>query len=113
MTFVLTPLTPVEVEKRLTDRRAVLVDIREPDEFARRHVCGALSRPLSIFEQAHLKIEPGRDVIFTCRSGLRTVANCDRLAKGSRAPPSSWRAALTPGLRRACRSTRTAKRLWR
>jgi rhodanese-related sulfurtransferase len=58
----------------------VLVDIREPDEFARRHVRGALSRPLAAFEQAHLKIEPGRDVIFTCRTGMRTGANCARLA---------------------------------
>lgn len=80
MTSVLTPLAPSEAKRRLTQRRAVLVDIREADEFARRHVRGALSRPLSIFEQAHLKIEPGQDVIFTCRSGMRTVANCDRLA---------------------------------
>jgi len=80
MTTTLTPLAPAEVQGRLTQRRALLVDIREPDEFARRHVRGALSRPLSAFEQAHLKIEPGRDVIFTCRSGMRTRANCDRLA---------------------------------
>lgn len=81
MTTVLTPLAPAEAEKRLMQRRAVLVDIREPDEFARRHVRGALSRPLSAFEQAHLKIEAGRDVIFTCRTGMRTGANCERLAK--------------------------------
>lgn len=81
MTTVLTPLTPADARNRLMQHRAVLVDIREPDEFARRHVRGALSRPLSAFEQAHLKIEPGRDVIFTCRTGMRTGANCDRLAK--------------------------------
>ena len=40
----------------------------------------ALSRPLSALEAAHLKIEPGRDVVFTCRSGMRTGANCARLA---------------------------------
>jgi rhodanese-related sulfurtransferase len=44
-------------------------------------VKGALSRPLSSFETAHLKIDPGKDVVFTCRSGMRTAANCDRLAK--------------------------------
>lgn len=81
MTTTLTPLAPAEVEKRLMQRRAVLVDIREPDEYARRHVRGALSRPLSTFEQGHPRIEPGRDVVFTCRSGMRTVANCERLAK--------------------------------
>jgi len=34
---------------------------------------------LSAFEAAHLRIEPGRDVVFACRSGMRTAANCDRL----------------------------------
>ena len=79
MTATLIPLSPSRVAERLADGRAVLVDIREPDEFARRHVKGALSRPLSGFEQAHLRLEAGRDVVFTCRSGMRTGANCDRL----------------------------------
>jgi rhodanese-related sulfurtransferase len=74
-------LKPAVVADRVRFGRAVLVDIREPDEFARRHVKGALSRPLSSFESAHLKIEPGKEVVFTCRSGMRTAANCDRLAK--------------------------------
>jgi rhodanese-related sulfurtransferase len=59
----------------------VLIDIREADEFARRHIKGAVSRPLSAFEQAHLKIEPAKDVIFTCRTGMRTNANAARLAQ--------------------------------
>ncbi len=80
MTTRLIPLAPAEVASRLKTGRAVLVDIREPDEFARAHVAGALPRPLSGFEAAHLKIEPGRDVVFTCRTGMRTGANCDRLA---------------------------------
>lgn len=80
MNAALIPLKPEDVDRRLHRRQAVLVDIREPDEFARRHVRGALSRPLSSFEQAHLKLEPGKNVIFTCRTGMRTGANCQRLA---------------------------------
>jgi rhodanese-related sulfurtransferase len=79
MSASLTPLKPAAVAERLKTGAAVLVDIREADEFGRRHVRGALSRPLSAFEAAHLRIEPGRDVVFTCRSGMRTEANCDRL----------------------------------
>lgn len=79
MTAKLIQLKPTEVADRLRADRAVLVDIREADEFARRHVLGALSRPVSSFENAHLKIAPGQDVIFTCRSGMRTAANCARL----------------------------------
>lgn len=58
----------------------MLVDIREPDEFARSHVKGAQSQPLSTWEKAHLTIDPDADVIFTCRSGMRTAGACGKLA---------------------------------
>jgi rhodanese-related sulfurtransferase len=81
MPAILTPLKPAIVADRVRFGRAVLVDVREPGEFARRHVKGALSRPLSGFGGARLEIEPGKEVIFTCRSGVRTAANSDRLAR--------------------------------
>ncbi|MEZ0242474.1 MAG: rhodanese family protein [Sphingomonas sp.] len=80
MTALLTPLSPAEASRRIGAGAAVLVDIREADEFARRHVPGAVSQPLSGLEAAHLSVAPGRDVIFTCRSGMRTAGACDRLA---------------------------------
>ena len=81
---VLKPLNPTDVASRLSAGKAVLVDIREPGEFAAGHIAGAVSQPLSAFEAAHLTVEPGRDVIFMCRSGMRTAANCDRLAASVR-----------------------------
>lgn len=80
MTATLTPLAPEEVKARLDAGRAVLIDIREPDEFARSHVPGARSHPLSGWEAAHLTVDPDADVVFTCRSGMRTAGACDRLA---------------------------------
>jgi rhodanese-related sulfurtransferase len=55
---------------------AVLIDIREADEFARRRIGGAISRPLSAIGDVPLD----RSVIFTCRTGMRTGANAARLA---------------------------------
>jgi rhodanese-related sulfurtransferase len=81
MTARLIRLKPAEVAERIAQKRAVLVDIREPDEFRRRHVPGALSQPLSRLEAAHLKIEPSQQVVFTCKSGMRTAAACERLAQ--------------------------------
>ncbi|MDP3854702.1 rhodanese family protein [Phenylobacterium sp.] len=72
-------LSPGHVADLLRHERAVLVDIREPDEFARRHVKGARSHPLSAFSPARLNIPPGKTVVFTCKSGMRTAANCERL----------------------------------
>lgn len=79
MTAALHKLTPHEVQSRLS-AGAVLVDIREADEFARSHIAGAQSQPLSQWERAHLTIDPAADVIFSCRSGMRTAGACDRLA---------------------------------
>lgn len=81
MSAKLTALKPHPVAERLRAGAAVLVDVREADEFARRHVPGAMSRPLSAFEAAHLRVEPGRDVVFACRSGMRTRDHGRRLAE--------------------------------
>lgn len=75
----LTSLPPADVATRLKQGKAILVDVREPDEFAREHVAGAVSAPLSAFDAAHLGAGD-MAVVFTCRSGARTAANCDRLA---------------------------------
>jgi rhodanese-related sulfurtransferase len=80
MTAILHKLSPQQVRERLESGLAVLVDIREPDEFIRSHIKGAHSQPLSTWEKAHLSVDPASDVIFTCRSGMRTAGACDRLA---------------------------------
>jgi len=80
MSKTLIALTPDAVEERVRQGHALLIDIREDDEFARRHIPGALSRPLSRFEAVALPEMAGTEIIFTCRSGMRTAANADRLA---------------------------------
>jgi len=78
---ILTPLKPADVSERLKAHSAVLIDIRESDEFAREHVAGAMHVPLSAFDQVPLTLPDGRDVIYTCRTGNRTGVNCARLAE--------------------------------
>lgn len=76
----LTPLKPAEVAERLKATRAILVDIREADEFAREHVSGAMHAPLSRIDGLTLQLQAGRDVIYTCRTGNRTGVNGMKLA---------------------------------
>jgi rhodanese-related sulfurtransferase len=76
----LIPLAPADVERRLHQGHALLIDIREADEFGRRHIEGAVSLPLSTLGTASLPAMPGADVIFTCRTGMRTGANAAKLA---------------------------------
>jgi rhodanese-related sulfurtransferase len=82
MTSILTPLSPLEAHRRLLDGSAILIDVREPDEFARRHIAESLSCPLSNWDQSRPAMRPGQEVVFACRSGMRTAAACDRLAAG-------------------------------
>ena len=85
---VLTPLNPAEVDRRLKANIAVLIDIREPDEFLREHVAGAVHAPLSSFDTASPRLPDGREIIYTCRTGNRTGVNCTRLA--ARAPGEAF-----------------------
>lgn len=57
-----------------------LVDVRERDEYAREHIVGAMSSPLSTWSDAGPRLVGEKTIVFMCRSGMRTDANCSRLA---------------------------------
>ena len=76
----LTPIDPATLAARLESGAVTLVDIREEEEFAREHITGAVSLPLSRLEAGRLALAAHRDVVFHCRSGMRTNAHCARLA---------------------------------
>ena len=80
-------LKPNLAAEKLKAGRAVLIDIRDPDEFARRHIEGARSRPLSSLKASPLAVAPDREVIFTCRSGMRTAANAVERRAPTRGAP--------------------------
>lgn len=63
--------------KRLLDDGAILVDIREVDEFARERVPVARNKPLSALSAIR---SDAKAVIFHCRTGNRTQVNSQRLA---------------------------------
>ncbi|MGE5150813.1 MAG: rhodanese family protein [Rhodospirillaceae bacterium] len=63
--------------RRLIDDGALLVDIREPGEYAREHMPGALNAPLSRLDTLPAA---ARTIIFHSRSGARTSGNALRLA---------------------------------
>ena len=77
----LTKLAPEVAADRLKSGKAVLVDIREPDEYAREHIPGSILLPVSALDEADLKLEAGQTAIFHCKSGMRTDSNCDILVQ--------------------------------
>jgi rhodanese-related sulfurtransferase len=66
-------LTPQEVAQGLHDGRFVLVDVREPNETALERFPEAVLVPLSSFDPAVIPDPAGREVVFACRSGRRSV----------------------------------------
>ena len=66
-------LTPEEVARGLSEGRMLLVDVREPNETAVERFPGAFEVPLSQFDPADIPDPQGREVVFTCRSGKRSV----------------------------------------
>jgi rhodanese-related sulfurtransferase len=73
-------MDPDTLAQRLRRRDVTVIDIREHDEFVREHIPGALSVPLSTLDKSGLSLEAHGDVVFHCKSGMRTNANCNRLA---------------------------------
>jgi rhodanese-related sulfurtransferase len=66
--------------KRLIAQGARLIDIRGPDEHARERIPGAENHPVEGLSSLH----GGSGIaIFHCRSGQRTAANADKLARAT------------------------------
>lgn len=76
-------LTPQEVARGLAENRYLLVDVREPKETAAERYPDAVIVPLSRFDPARIPDPQGREVVFACRSGQRSVtASLAAQAKG-------------------------------
>ncbi len=108
----LSPITPKEAAGRLKDGNLTLIDIREADEYAREHIPGAVSMPLSALETSHINLAAASgaqgDIAFHCKSGMRTGANCARLASHVAGPAfmlegglDAWKRAGLPVRRKA------------
>lgn len=66
-------LTPEEVAEGLANDRYLLVDVREPNEIAVEAYPDAVVVPLSSFDPHVIPDPEGREVVFACRSGRRSV----------------------------------------
>ncbi|HVV78179.1 MAG TPA: rhodanese-like domain-containing protein [Pseudolabrys sp.] len=66
-------LTPEVVARGLTEGRVLLVDVRELNETAIESYPDAVVLPLSAFDPAGIPDPRGRQVVFACRSGRRSV----------------------------------------
>jgi rhodanese-related sulfurtransferase len=73
-------ITPQEARRLIADG-AVLIDVREADEHSRERIPGSRNVPLS--RLGELPKDTSGPVLFHCRSGHRTAANGEKLAKAA------------------------------
>ena len=66
-------LTPDEVAKGVAEGRYLLVDVREPNEVEAEAYPYGVVVPLSTFDPKAIPDPQGKQVVFACRSGRRSV----------------------------------------
>jgi rhodanese-related sulfurtransferase len=66
-------LIPEDVSRGMAEGRYLLVDVREPNEVAVEAYPDAVVVPLSSFDPQDIPDPGGRQVVFACRSGKRSV----------------------------------------
>ena len=69
---------PRELDEMLRDGTAVVVDVREVDEFAAGHIPGAINMPLSNFQPSKLPHPEGKKLILNCLGGKRSGMALDK-----------------------------------
>ena len=76
-------LTPKEAYEVLQNGKAILIDVREQEEYDEWHIDGALLAPLSILPQAIEAIDFPQDkkIIFQCLKGGRSAQAIEFLSE--------------------------------
>jgi len=64
-------VSPEQINTWRNNGQAVIVDVREPEEWADSHIPGAIFLPLSQFDVSQIPQTGGKHLVFHCRSGRR------------------------------------------
>lgn len=96
-------LTPAQVKAALDAREILLIDVREPDEFAAEKIAGAVNIPLSSFDPAALPEAGGKTIVLQCAGGKRSAMAVDKCRKANQVIEAhlagglmAWKAAGLP-----------------
>lgn len=55
------------------DDKPLLLDVREPDEFAFAHIAGSTSMPMGDVPQRYQELDDERDIVCICHHGIRSA----------------------------------------
>lgn len=96
-------VTPQQLDVMVREGAAVVVDVREPDEFAAGHIPGAINMPLSDFQPSKLPAMAGKTVVLNCLGGKRSAMALEKCSVAQAAVDThlaggfdAWAAARLP-----------------
>ena len=96
-------VSPDKLAAMLHSGTALVVDVREADEFAAGHIPGALNMPLSDFRPSQLPDPVGKVLVLNCAGGKRSAMALDKCSTAEAAVDThlaggfgAWRAAGLP-----------------
>lgn len=77
----LEPLAPADLAARLrAGEELVLVDVREPEEFALCRIEGSVPIPLGELAVRHVELDPDAPTVLICHHGIRSASAAAALA---------------------------------
>lgn len=73
-------VTAQELAAMVRDGTALVVDVREVDEFTSGHIPGAINMPLSTFQASRLPDPGDKVLVLNCLAGKRSAMALDKCA---------------------------------
>jgi rhodanese-related sulfurtransferase len=73
-------ITARELDSLISRGKALVVDVREANEFGEGHIPGAVNLPLSSFSASQLPHPVGRRLVLNCLGGKRSATALDQCA---------------------------------
>lgn len=76
-------VSPTGAVSLMNDDRTIVVDVREPNEFAEGHIENARHIPYGRLDEKVYELEPFKDspIILVCQTGTRSHPACKKLSK--------------------------------
>lgn len=74
-------VTTDQLAEKLKAGTAVLIDVREPSEFAAGRIPGAVNIPLGSLSREAPTLDPAAETFLICASGHRSATAAERLKK--------------------------------
>jgi rhodanese-related sulfurtransferase len=79
--FGVKTITTAELADKLAAGKPVLIDVREPREFASGHVKGSANMPLGTLASKIAKLDPAAETLLICHSGNRSASAARMLSR--------------------------------